>query len=212
MDALVIFAKYPEPGKVKKKIGQVIGMENSARLCAAFIKDLITKNSDTDYDVYLSFIGKENKTAYRSMYPNAILYLQRGYDLGENMYCTFEDLLDDYNKVIIISSDVPNLSSEIIVKAFNALDEYDAAIGPSTDGGYYLLGLKKPAKIFDSLLWGTQTLLDEQLKRINEKHLTYVLMDTKLDVDTIEELREIKSCLKQEDAPETYKIIHELKI
>ena len=88
MNALVLFAKFPEPGKVKKEIGKAIGMENSAKLCKAFVTDLIVKNSDKDFDLYLSFIGKEYKGLYRDMFPNSILYLQRGTNLSENIYCS----------------------------------------------------------------------------------------------------------------------------
>jgi rSAM/selenodomain-associated transferase 1 len=207
MNALVIFAKFPEPGKVKKKIGEAIGMEGSAALCSAFIKDLVDKNKDKDYDLYLSFIGHQYKEQYKNLFPEAILYVQRGMNLGENMYCSFEDLLDDYDKVVIIGCDVPNLSSDAIVKAFNALDSYDVVIGPAEDGGYYLIGMKQPHDIFENLSWGSEKLLDEQIEALKRKRLTYVLIDRMADVDTVEELKVLKKNLKREDAPKTYDFI-----
>lgn len=210
MDALVLFAKYPEPGTVKKSIGKVIGMEKSAGLCKAFIKDLVEKNSNKDYDLYLSFIGRQNKESYRRMFPQAILYVQRGTNLGENLFCSFEDLLDDYSKVIILSCDAPQISSSTISKAYNALDSYDVVIGPADDGGYYLLGLKSPAQIFEKLPWGSDNLLKEQIRQIKEKGLTYVYMNKEPDVDTLEELKTMKENLKKEDAPETYEYMKEI--
>ncbi|MBW2971664.1 TIGR04282 family arsenosugar biosynthesis glycosyltransferase [Candidatus Woesearchaeota archaeon] len=212
MNALVLFAKFPEAGRVKKKIGTVIGMENSARLCEAFIHDLIDENKDKDYDLYLSFIGHEHKEKYRSMFPHAILYVQRGTNLAENMYCSFEDLLDDYEKVVIISCDVPQLPSETIVKAFNALDSYDVVMGPAEDGGYYLIGLKEAHEIFKGLPFGSDNLLEEQMKLLREKKLTFVLLDKMPDVDTFDELKQLKRTLKHEDAPLTYDFIKDLKI
>ncbi|MBW2968132.1 TIGR04282 family arsenosugar biosynthesis glycosyltransferase [Candidatus Woesearchaeota archaeon] len=212
MDALVLFAKYPEVGTVKKKIGEVIGMEKSARMCSAFIKDLVNKNSSKDYDLYLSFIGREHKEQYRELFPQAILYVQRGSNLGENMYCSFEDLLDDYNKVVILSCDVPQLSSAEVVRAFNALDSYDVVIGPAEDGGYFLLGLKRPANIFSGLNWGGDTLLEEQIRKIKDKKLSFVLLEKRPDVDTVEELKHMKKILKKEDAPETFAVFQELEV
>jgi rSAM/selenodomain-associated transferase 1 len=211
MNALVIFAKFPEPGKVKKKIGQVLGMECSAGLCNAFIKDLILKNNDKDYDLYLSFIGHQYKEQYRTLFPHAILYVQRGMNLGENMYCSFEDLLDDYDKVVIIGCDVPDLSTAAIVKAFNALDSYDVVMGPADDGGFYLIGMKRPHDIFSNMPWGTERLLDEQVKLIKEKKLTFVMLDKMPDVDTMDELKALKKTLKKEDAPNTYEFIKNMK-
>ncbi|MBU2560795.1 MAG: TIGR04282 family arsenosugar biosynthesis glycosyltransferase [Nanoarchaeota archaeon] len=212
MNALVLFAKFPEPGKVKKKIGQVIGMENSAKLCEAFIKDLIDDNNDRDYDLYLSFIGHEHKEQYRTLFPHAILYVQRGMNLGENMHCTFEDLLDDYEKVVIIGCDVPNLSYDMIVRAFNALSSYDVVIGPAEDGGYYLIGMKKAHDIFKGLHFGTELLLDEQVRVVKEKGLTFVLLDKLPDVDTVDELKYLKKTLKREDAPRTYDFIKDMEL
>jgi len=212
MYALVIFAKFPESGKVKKKIGKVIGMQNSAKLCTAFINDLIAKNEDKDYDLYLSFIGHEHKEQYRTMFPHAILYVQRGTGLSSNMLCSFQDLLDDYEKVVIIGCDVPDLSTEIIVKAFNALEHYDVVLGPAEDGGYYLIGMKKPHNIFEDVPWGTGKLLEEQIKILREKRLPFVLLEKLPDVDTVEELKELKKRLKKEDAPRTYDFIKDLDI
>jgi uncharacterized protein len=210
MNALVLFAKFPEPGRVKKKIGQVIGMEKSAKLCEAFINDLIDENQDKDYDIYLSFIGHQYKESYRSMFPKAILYVQRGKDLSSNLFCTFEDLLDDYDKVIVVSCDVPELSSDVVIRAFNALDFYDVVIGPAEDGGYYLIGMKEPHDVFEGLDWGTERLLDGQILLLKGKNLSFVLLERMPDVDTVDELQQMKGRLKREDAPNTYDFIHSI--
>jgi uncharacterized protein len=212
MNALVIFAKYPEPGKVKKHIGVEIGMDRSAELCRAFINDLIAENSEKDYDVYLSFIGHEYKEDYREMFPQAILYVQRGQNMTTNVQFSFEDLLDDYEKVALIGSDVPDLKSEMIVKAFNALDKHDVVLGPSEDGGYYLVALKKPHDIFQGLPWGKQDLLDVQTEILDKQHLTFALLEKLPDVDDIEELKALKKRLKREDAPATYDFVQTLDI
>jgi rSAM/selenodomain-associated transferase 1 len=212
MNALIIFAKFPEPGKVKKEIGRVLGMETSADLCTAFINDLIAQHKDRDYDLYLSFIGHEYKSKYKEMFPEAILYVQRGTNMSENVYSAFEDLLDDYEKVALIGCDVPQLSQETVVKAFNALDSYDLVIGPSEDGGYYLIGMKKPHDIFEGLPWGEDNLLDEQQKILRDKRLTFVRLETLPDIDDVDELKRMKANLKRDEAPITYDFLQKTDV
>ncbi|HII72557.1 TPA: glycosyltransferase [Candidatus Woesearchaeota archaeon] len=212
MNALVLFAKYPEPGKVKRKISEAIGPEKCAKLCNAFISDIITKTSEKDYDLYLSFIGHEYKESYRKLFPKAILYVQRGIGLAGHLFGTFEDLLDDYDKVVVLSCDVPDINPEIIVKAFNALDFYDVVIGPVDDGGYYLIGMKKPYDIFNNLPFGTDKLLEEQVKVLKQKKRTFVLLEKLPDVDDVDELKALKKRLKRADAPKTYDLVEKLDI
>jgi rSAM/selenodomain-associated transferase 1 len=212
MNALIVFAKFPVPGQVKKKIGTVIGMENSAKLCEAFINDLIAEHSERDYDIYLSFIGHEHKEQYRTKFPHAILYVQKGVNMSERVQCSFEDLLDDYEKLALIGSDVPDLSTETVIKAFNALDSYDVVLGPVDDGGYYIVAMKEPHDVFKGMPWGKDTLLEAQIKVLKERKLTFVLLDKLNDVDTIEELKAFKKIVKREEAPRTYDVIQSLDV
>ncbi len=212
MNALVIFAKFPEAGKVKKKIGQVIGMDTSAKLCECFINDLISAHNVQDYDLYLSFIGHEYKEKYRTMFSNVILYVQRGSNLGENLFFSFEDLLDDYDKVVIIGCDAPTVGPDLATKAFNALDSYDVVLGPVSDGGYYLIGMKQPRNIFEGLPFGTDKLIQRQVELLKTKGLTFVMLEELDDIDTIDELKKVKSCLKRERAPKTYDFMQKIDV
>ncbi len=212
MNALIIFAKFPESGKVKKEIGKVLGMDVSAKLCQAFINDLIEEHKDRDYDLYLSFIGHEYKAEYKKMFPEAILYVQRGSNMSENVYSAFEDLLDDYEKVALIGCDVPQLKSDVVIKAFNALDSYDFVLGPAEDGGYYIIGMKEPHDVFTDAPWGSDHLLEEQQEILRTKCLTFVRLDTLPDVDDVDELKYLKATLKKEDAPQTFEFIQNLNV
>jgi hypothetical protein len=212
MNALVIFAKYPEPGEVKTKIGSVIGMDESAKLVRCCIKDLVDKNSDEDYDLYLSFIGQKYKEKYRELFPDAILYVQRGKSMGENLMLTFEDLLDDYEKVILIGCDAPQVGPDLIKAALKALESYDVVIGPASDGGYYLLGMKSYHKLFTDLPWGEPTLLDETVKKLQESGHTFIFLDELTDIDNIDELKLAKKNLRREQAPETFDFLQGIHI
>lgn len=212
MNALIIFAKFPEPGRVKKEIGRALGMDVSAKLCEAFINDLIEEHKDRDYDLYLSFIGHEYKADYKKMFPEAILYVQRGTNMSENVFSAFEDLLDDYEKVALIGCDVPQLKSETVIQAFNALDHYDVVLGPADDGGYYIIAMKEAQDVFEGLPWGSDKLLEVQQDILREKRLTFVRLETLPDVDTVDELGSLKDSLKREDAPRTFDFIKDIDI
>ena len=212
MNALVIFAKFPDVGKVKKKIGAKIGMDVSAKLCECFIKDLIKEHEQRDYDLYLSFIGREYKEKYRVMFPNAILYVQRGHNLSENLFFMFEDLLDDYERVVVIGMDVPDLHTDYVQNAFAELDSYDIVIGPADDGGYCLIGLNNSTNIFKDLPWGSPELLESQINSIKNKGLTFFKLDSLPDVDDVDELILLKKRLKRDEAPCTFDLLPEISI
>jgi rSAM/selenodomain-associated transferase 1 len=98
--------------------------------------------------------------------------------------------------VIIIGTDCIELTSEIISNAFRQLNHYDVVIGPAKDGGYYLLGLKNPTpKIFDNIIWSTNTVLSETIKRVQKLDLTHcfmpVLSDVDVETDLNDELRKL---------------------
>ena len=102
------------------------------------------------------------------------------------------------NKVIIIGADCPHLGVNLIEQAFALLDEAPVVLGPSTDGGYYMIGMRNRAyPIFDSIDWGTSTVLETTKVRLNHQAIDYRLMDTQLnDVDEFEDLVELASWLK----------------
>ena len=92
-------------------------------------------------------------------------------------------------KVIIVGTDIPDLSKEVIIKAFELLDSNDVVIGPAKDGGYYLLGMKKMhTKLFDKIEYSTSSVLSETLLKIKELNLTYHLLPELRDIDTEEDL------------------------
>jgi hypothetical protein len=107
------------------------------------------------------------------------------------MHNAFKEGFDDgYEKIVIIGSDLIELESNDIKKAFEKLDENDIVIGPAEDGGYYLLGMKQiPENIFRNKEWGTNTVLKDTLKDIDS--LQFHLLKVKNDIDTYEDIKNI---------------------
>ena len=122
--------------------------------------------------------------------------LQKGADLGERMQHAFETAFDQgYEKVIIIGSDLFELKPTHITTAFEVLESHEVAIGPSLDGGYYLLGMKQlePA-LFKNKKWGTDSVLKNTLKDLQQQKVK--LLEALNDIDTFEDLLQQPELLK----------------
>jgi len=116
-------------------------------------------------------------------------HLQSEGDLGIKMKKAFNHVLQIHSKAVIIGSDCPEISSEIIEDAFKKLDEFDCVIGPTTDGGYYLLGMKKfNPLLFENIEWSTDKVFKQTQMKLNEAQQNYSLLVTLTDVDTIDDL------------------------
>ena len=175
-------SKYP----VKTRLKTSIGKNKSIWVYNQILKKtaLVLKNIKTDIAVfhYNSIISKNPFKNFSKWNK-----IQIGKNLGEKISNAFNwGFEKGYKKIIIIGSDLWDLNEEIINKGFLELNKNQVVIGPSIDGGYYLLGLnKKMPKIFEGIKWGTQSVLAETLKLLD--HDPYILPELN-DIDTFEDL------------------------
>lgn len=137
--------------------------------------------------------------------------VQSGNSLGERMANAFHEVFQrDYSKVMIIGSDVPDISSEIIMESFNYLESSDIVISPSDDGGYSLLGMKKPYNfLFDDIEWSTDNVFEKTKNIIGEKGLKVKTTCPLNDIDTYDELSEWIVSSKNKELIKEVKIIAE---
>jgi rSAM/selenodomain-associated transferase 1 len=117
--------------------------------------------------------------------------LQSGNDLGERMQNAFSEMFGlGYEKVMIVGSDIYELQQKDIENAYDALETTPFVIGPATDGGYYLLGMKElNSEIFQNKDWGTTTVLEATLKDLTSGK--YVLLEERNDVDYYEDIKNV---------------------
>ena len=175
-------SKYP----VKTRLKTAIGKNKSIWVYNQILKKtfLVLKNIKTDIAVfhYNSIISKNPFKNFSKWNK-----IQIGKNLGEKISNAFNwGFEKGYKKIIIIGSDLWDLNEEIINTGFIELNKNKVVIGPSIDGGYYLLGLnKKMPKIFEGIKWGTQSVLAETLKLL--EHEPYILPELN-DIDTFEDL------------------------
>ena len=184
---LLIFTRNPELGKVKTRLAKSIGKEKALQVYIELLQQTkrFTENLPCDKIVYysenISFKDIWELHTYRKE-------LQSGNDLGSRMANAFEKGFSEaYNKIIIIGSDLYDLTSDIILEAFESLDSNNVVLGPAADGGYYLLGMKELIpSIFQNKEWGTSSVFSSTLKDIADKK---VFLTKELnDIDVVDDL------------------------
>mgnify|MGYP000025680380 FL=1 len=105
------------------------------------------------------------------------------------MIAAFKKLFQNHQSVILIGCDLPDLTSALISNAFDALQSNDVVIGPSCDGGYYLIGLNKETPdLFKEISWSTEKVLNQTLEKAERLSLKVQLLDRLRDIDTLEDL------------------------
>jgi rSAM/selenodomain-associated transferase 1 len=186
--ALLIFTRNPEPGKCKTRLAAKIGDRAALGIykfllghTAALCREL----EGVDKLVYFSDRPGDGSIWEPEIFRHKV---QSGEDLGERMASAFRESFDaGYSRVIIIGSDLYDLSAADLRHAFELLEEKDVVIGPARDGGYYLLGLKHLLPpLFQHKAWGSETVLKESLKDL--EGLEVGLLPERNDIDRYEDI------------------------
>ncbi|MCO6501019.1 MAG: TIGR04282 family arsenosugar biosynthesis glycosyltransferase [Vicingus serpentipes] len=190
---LIVFIKNIRLGKVKTRLAKSIGDENAFQVYKHLVEitEKVTEEINTEKRIYFSDVIIEEK------WPKTAKFVQKGADLGQKMQNSVQKGLDDgFEKIILIGSDLPDISPQIIQQGFNALNKNSVVFGPATDGGYYLIGLTQPHHfIFEDKPWSKPNLLETTLSELQEKNIPYSLLEELNDIDTVEDLR--KSSLNE---------------
>lgn len=199
-NALIIFVRNLEKGKVKKRLAKSIGDDKSLEV----YKYLLEHTKDITVSCkYNLFVFYSHYIHINDVFDDNIFskHLQEGNDLGEKMSNAFSKVFElGLKNICIIGSDCYELQTETLHQAFDKLHQNDVVLGPSRDGGFYLLGMKKLyPDFFTSKEWGTSTVLDDTLQTINNLGLTCAQLDELNDIDTIEDLLETNILTKLEE-------------
>ena len=189
-DLLLIFTRNPELGKCKTRLAAKVGDTAALDIYKFLLQHTvnITQHLKVDKTVYYSREVWENDIWANDTYQKK---LQNGTDLGQRLINAFDDgFKKGYEKIIVIGSDMFDLSQSDLENAFSKLDENDFVVGPAEDGGYYLLGMTKPnTSVFMYKDWGTETVLETTLNDLKDEN--YVLLPSKNDIDHYEDIKHI---------------------
>lgn len=202
--ALVVMMRAPEPGSVKTRLVPPLTHEGAATLYEAFLSDIFNRLGRIGWaDIHVVYTPETARQRAAMIVPPSMeCFPQAGSDLGERMYNAFENLLGrGYKRVVMIGSDSPDMPIGRIKEAFSALKGgTDVVFGPALDGGYYLIGLKRPTRLpFEGVAWSTATVLSDTLEKIKGA-LSFKLIKPWHDIDTVEDLK----LLKKRSAPRTF--------
>lgn len=182
-NCLALFFKIPALGKVKTRLAVQIGEDTALAVYKQMLNDTITKMTTLQgIDLYGFYDGEiANET-----YPFKC-YKQEGNDLGQRLNNAFKILFEiGYSKVCVIGADSPTLPQKYIYSAFKMLDKVEVVIGPTLDGGYYLIGMKEPiSALFDNISWGSDLVFKQTIKAMQCQRLTYHILPKWYDIDDL---------------------------
>lgn len=191
---LIIFVKNPELGKCKTRLAATIGDEKALNFYRNMLKRTreVAEKVDADKAIYYSsFIDKNDLWSNEPSFYKSLQ--NENPDLGIKMQSAFEEAFQDgYDSVCIIGSDCYALDEKVIEKAFKSLENKDAVLGPSNDGGYYLLGMKQlHNQLFVNKEWSTESVASDTINDFRNLKLSFDLLDELTDIDNEEDLRSI---------------------
>lgn len=186
-NCLIIFAKEPCAGKVKTRLQRCLSKDMCVKLYKAFLKDTLElANAMKCFDKVLAYDSPTLEPKYlKTIARDFIFYKQKGRNLGEKMHNAFKFAKKrNKDKIVIIGSDSPNLPLSYVKDGYRRLDRNEIVLGPSYDGGYYLVGLKEPCVgVFRGVKWSSKTALDDTVKNAQRLNKKIVLLSKWYDVD-----------------------------
>ena len=195
-DVLVVFARYPEPGRVKTRLARAIGAAAASTLYAGFVADLRQRFAAAPFAVRWAVAPPDPGFAARFALPAQDVILQAGADLGARMRNAIAALLaQGFARCAIVGSDMPQLALDTVADAFARLEDADLVLGPAADGGYYLIAARAPLDVFDGIAWGTATVLAATRARAAALGLVTALLAPGFDVDVAEDLVRLRELL-----------------
>jgi uncharacterized protein len=196
-NAVILFARDPVLGQVKTRLSSSFDDETILRLYTCFVEDSLEKIQLVDNADCFVGISPSNLSGFFNGIEGSDtkLFNQQGKDLGDKMRQAFVDrFADGYKKVVIIGSDSPSLPVSYIEQALAS--DKDLMLGPSTDGGYYLIAMTgKVSEVFDGVAWGTDHVLDETLSCVKKAGVSLELLPVWYDVDFPKDLKFLKTHL-----------------
>lgn len=190
--ALAVMAKAPIAGQVKTRLSPPLTCEQAARLNACFLRDTVASLSDasaiTGARWVISYMPASQESAFRGILPaGALLLPQRGNEFGDRLRLTSEDLFAcGFSSVCLIDSDSPTVPTGAFVRAAEELGAPGdrVVLGPSDDGGYYLLGVNRRHRLlFENISWSTSGVAEQTRDRAKQLALPVVSLPTWFDVD-----------------------------
>ena len=187
--ALLVFTRAPVPGQTKTRLIPLLGAQGATEFHQTVLQLTLGKAKASIFETVEIWCRPDINHPFLqqcSLNFSSTLQIQHGNDLGEKMNHAMNDALIINNFVVLIGSDCPTITTDILNQSYQALSNgKDTVLGPSSDGGYYLIGLKKPnPDIFQDISWGKSDVADKTRCILNRQGLDFVELEELADIDT----------------------------
>ena len=206
---LQLFTKPSHPGRVKTRLIGELSAEQAAELHAAFLGDLSERLDGGRYRLQISWALEKGEEFPVGLVVGGEPVLQPTGDLGDRLYHGLQQAAERWPSVAAVGSDYPELHRETVEEAFEALEAgADVVLGPTADGGYYLIGVRRQAlrpEIFDGIPWSTEEVFERSRERCQSLGLEVAVLPRGYDVDVAADLRQLAARLERtpDDCPRT---------
>jgi hypothetical protein len=204
---------------VKTRLSPSLSPAAAARLARCFLLDTVQRVARVDRARgALLYTPQASERLFRRIAAGFLLVPQRSGDLGRRLILAFQELLAlGLGPVVLIGSDAPSLPASVLERAVCAFDDprADVVLGPSEDGGYYLIGMRRPcAELFRSIAWSTPSVFEQTLRRARAQRLRVTILPQWWDIDTPEDLRRLRVWLASQpraELPHTRRVLKGLR-
>jgi rSAM/selenodomain-associated transferase 1 len=195
-NCLLLFAKSSIKGQVKTRLAAEIGEDFAVKLYKCFVEDLISLVENLDVHLEIYFYPPHTRLNFSEWLGEQYCYTpQVGDNLGERLKNAFDNAFEvGFSKVVVIGSDSPDLPENFLRLAFKELESHDVVIGPSNDGGYYLIGFSRTSFLpvaFDGIAWSTSAVCKQTVEILKRHKLKIYLLPEWYDVDTRSDLEKL---------------------
>lgn len=194
---LIIFARYPEPGKVKTRLAATLGAEKTATLYRLFVEQTLKNMKKVACRKHLFFFPPDREAEIKEWLSDFSLelYPQCEGDLGNKMADAFAKIISkEPGKTLIIGTDSPDLPTEYISMAYTELDNNDVVLGPTNDGGYYLIGFaaeKFLPEAFTGIKWSTSAVFSQTTEILINLQKNFFVLPEWYDIDEAKDLKRL---------------------
>ncbi|MBD1890971.1 TIGR04282 family arsenosugar biosynthesis glycosyltransferase [Coleofasciculus sp. FACHB-SPT9] len=198
-ECLIVFTRYPEPGKAKTRLIPVLGEDGASNLHRQMTEHTLSQvrelQSDRATRVEVYFTGGDQQLMEDWLGADIIYQPQGEGDLGQRMKSAFQTAFAaGIEGVAIVGTDCPGLDAKIMAQAFEQLNGHDLVLGPAMDGGYYLIGLRRMIpELFEGINWGTSEVREKTVAIAISLGLAVAYLPPLFDVDRPEDLAKVTS-------------------
>ncbi len=184
-NCLIIFTRYPEPGKTKTRLIPALGELGAAQLHRQMAEHTVQQARALSCNIEVWYVRGSEELMQEWLGTDLWYREQPAGDLGDRMCAAFRSAFDQgYQSVMIVGTDCPGLTTALLTQGFAALQNQVVALGPAIDGGYYLIGLQRlVSELFQGITWSTATVFAETLAIADQLQLSTYLLQSLPDID-----------------------------